>query len=197
MHPFPCGRVMGCPIAMGRNICRLLASLVYSAISQFRNRRVVLVARALRLYLHGFLIDLRGPGGIVGIVHLTYLVDFAHVCAHAYHTNCVIGTGVLWSKSPSQRAGCSPENRSSLAPSVRTRTCTNVLPRVLPTADQKTASFRDCPSQLARTLAPQDTVTTIGKVRVCTYVQRGEVRSVVRCQHRRPAPANQLQIPCN
>ena len=33
-----------------------------------------------------------------------------HVCAHAYHTKCVIGTGVLWSKSPSQRAGCSPEN---------------------------------------------------------------------------------------
>ena len=28
MHPFPCGRVMGCPIATGRNICRLLASLV-------------------------------------------------------------------------------------------------------------------------------------------------------------------------
>ncbi len=39
-----------------------------------------------------------------------YFADFVHVCAFAYHTNCVIGTGVLWSKSPSQRAGCSPEN---------------------------------------------------------------------------------------
>ena len=67
-----------------------------------------------------------------------------------------------------------PENRSSLAAYVRTRTRTNVLPRVLPTADQKTASFRDCPSQLAGTLAPQDTGTnnTIGMVSECTYVQR-------------------------
>ena len=87
-----------------------------------------------------------------------------------------------------------PENRSLRAAYVRTRTRTNVLPRVLPTADQKTASFRDCPSQLAGTLAPQDTATTIGKVRVCTYVQRGKVRSVVRCKHCRPAPANKLQI---
>ena len=68
-----------------------------------------------------------------------------------------------------------PENRSSLAAYVRTRTRTNVLPRVLPPAAQKTASFRDCPSPLAGTLAPQDTATTIGKIRVCTDVQRGEV----------------------
>ncbi len=71
-----------------------------------------------------------------------------------------------------------PENRNSLAEYVRTRTRTNVLSRVLPPADQKTACFRDCPSQLAGTLAPQDTATTIGKVRVCTDVQRrGSIRA--------------------
>ncbi len=65
-----------------------------------------------------------------------------------------------------------PENRSYLVASVRTRDRTNVLPRVLPTTAEKTASFWDCPSQLAGTLAPQDTATTIGKVRVCTDVKR-------------------------
>ena len=107
MHLCPCGQVMGCPIAMGRTICRLLAFLVIC--SNFRSE-ICVVARASRILFHGFVIDLWGPGGIVGIVHFTYLADFVHVYAFAYHTQCVIGTGVLWSKSPNQLAGCSPEN---------------------------------------------------------------------------------------
>ncbi len=62
---------------------------------------------------------------------------------------------------------------------------------------QKTAVFGTAPSLLAGTLAPQDTGTndTIGMVSECTNVRKvGKVRSVVRCQHCRPAPANQLQI---
>ena len=77
-----------------------------------------------------------------------------------------------------------PENRNSLAAYVRTRTRTNVLPRVLPTADQKAASFWDCPSKLAGTLAPQDTATIIGKVRVCIDVQR-QANEHTRCLYER------------
>ena len=59
---------------------------------------------------------------------------------------------------------------------------------------RKLIVFGTAPNPMAMTLAPQDTDTTIGKLRMCTNVQRDKVRSVVRFQHRRPAPANQLQI---
>ena len=92
------------------------------------------------------------------------------------------------------RAGYSPENRSSLAAYVRTRTRTNVLPRVLPPADQKTASFRGCTQPAGWDSCSTRHQYTIGMVSECTDVQR-VVRYVgVRCHTCRPAPANQLQI---
>ncbi len=72
MHSFPCGRVMGCPIAMGTNICRLLGSLVLCANFDRKFAHFV-VARVPRIQLHGFVIDLRVPGSNVGIVQRTVL----------------------------------------------------------------------------------------------------------------------------
>ena len=87
-----------------------------------------------------------------------------------------------------------PENRRSLAAYVRTRTHTNVLPRVLPPADQKTASFRGCTQPAGWDSCSTRHQYTIGMVSECTDVQR-VVRYVgVRCHTCRPAPANQLQI---
>ena len=100
---------------------------------------------------------------------------------------------------PSLAGWGSPENRRFLPAYVRTRVVRTVLTLVLPPAAQKTASFRDCPSPLAGTLAPQDTATTIGKVRVCTDVQRGKVRygPLYDANIAARPTANQLQIPCN
>ncbi len=51
----------------GSRICRILAPLV-------------IAARVPRIYLHGFVIDLPGPGGDVGIVQRTVPCHVARLC---------------------------------------------------------------------------------------------------------------------
>ena len=69
MHPCPCGRVMGCPIAMGRSMSADASS-----------HRFV-CARVPQSGCNGdFVIDGGGTGGTLGIVHRTVPCLGARLC---------------------------------------------------------------------------------------------------------------------
>ena len=67
---------------------------------------------------------------VVGGGKLTNIVVYANESEHNPHQAPLL-----------TRVGYMPENRNSVVAYVRTRTRTNVLPRVLPPAARKTASF--------------------------------------------------------
>ncbi len=86
----------------------------------------------------GFVIDLRGPGGNVGIVHFTYLTSVARLCIRV-PTNCGIGAVSCGARVPTSGLG----------------------------ADLKTASFRAL-AQLSKACPPAETYQTIWYVGVGT-----------------------------
>ena len=130
------------------------------------------MARVPRIWLHGFENYLRGPGGNVGIEQRNAPATL-HVCAYAYLTNEVLVSS--WCIAcicicPSELAGWEQSQRLRFAGLQPTRLLG------------------------LWTLAPQDTNDTISMVSECRDVQRGNVRSGVRYQHCRMAPAKHLQI---
>ncbi len=79
MHPCPCGRVMGCPIAMGRNMSADASSHSF------------VCDRLPESGCNGdFAIVCGGTGGTFGIVHSDVLCLSVHVCASATY-QCGIG----------------------------------------------------------------------------------------------------------
>jgi len=73
----------------------------------------LVLARGPRNICMGFVIDLRGPGGMDVIVPGRTLDDSVHVCAFAYLPMGIIGVGALRGASvPTRWLGAFPETGS-------------------------------------------------------------------------------------